>query len=277
MKVLILGSAGQLGNALVGSMAGKHDVTGLSRAEVDVTDRRQVHAAVARCRPHVVLNAAAMTDVDACERDPDLAYRVNALAVRWIAEASDQAGALLAHFSTDFVFSGGKDDGYSEWDDTGPIQLYGSSKLAGEQEARQARRNLVIRTSWLYGGPRKGFVRAILRKASEGHQLEVVTGQVGSPSYTGDVARLTDTLIREGVTGLVHVANAGATSRFEFAKEIVRIAGIDVDVTPLDVPPPSAIARRPRNTSLRTTVLGSLGLSVPTWQEGLYAFFREAA
>jgi len=275
MRLLVFGAGGQLGQALVHTLEASHEVTGFTRAQVDVCDRSQVHSAVARLHPDVVINAAAMTDVDGCERDPGQAYRVNALAVRWMVEAADDIHATLAHVSTDFIFSGEERTGYTEWDLPGPIQTYGASKLAGETEAATARRHLVIRTSWLYGGPERGFVQAILRRASEGHDLDVVIDQVGSPSYTGDVADMARLLLEEGVTGAVHVANAGSVSRYDFAREIVRLAGLHVAVRPLDAPPASVLAARPRNTSLQTAVLTALGRSMPRWQEGLRTFFGE--
>lgn len=275
MRVLVFGAGGQLGQALVRALASCHEVTPLTRQQTDVGDRFQVHTAVSGVHPDVVINAAAMTDVDGCERDPDQAYRVNALAVRWMAEAADRVAATLVHVSTDFVFSGEKGIPYAEWDQPGPIQAYGASKLAGEDEAEGARRHLVIRTSWLYGGPERGFVQAILRRASAGQDLDVVTDQMGSPSYAGDVAGMVRTLLEDGVTGIVHVANTGSVSRYDFAREIVRIAGCHAHVRPLDAPPASALAPRPRDTSLRTVVLEALGRSMPTWQDGLATFLGE--
>jgi dTDP-4-dehydrorhamnose reductase len=234
----------------------------------------RVDEAVDAGRIDVVINAAAMTDVDGCERDETAAYRNNALAARWLAIAAERHKAFLIHVSTDYVFSGEKGSPYHEWDATGPIQTYGSSKLAGEAEVRvHSSRHLIARTSWLYGGPEKGFVRAILRRAKQGEPLRVVVDQAGSPSFTGDVAVGLIDLMEAGVYGTVHLANAGGASRFDLAREIVRQTGLGVDVLPLDVAP-STPAARPRNTSLASLVLGSVGIRMPTWQEGLHAFMQ---
>ena len=276
MRVAIFGAGGQLGQALCAEFQhrGQHDVAAFQKADVDVSDRRQVDGAIDAGHIDVVINAAAMTDVDGCERAEAAAYRSNALAARWLAIAAERHKALLIHVSTDYVFSGEKGSPYHEWDATGPIQAYGASKLAGEAEVRaHSSRHLIARTSWLYGGQEKGFVRAILRRAKQAEPLNVVVDQAGSPSFTGDVAKGLVDLMDAGVYGTVHVANAGGVSRFEFAREILRQVGVAVDVLPLDMAP-TALAARPRNTALASIVMGSVGIRMPTWQEGLQAFMQ---
>lgn len=275
MRVAVFGAGGQLGQALqeVLQHSDRHDVLPFTRADVDVADRAAVDGAVEASRPDVLINVAAMTDVDGCERDQAWAYRCNSLAARWLAVAAERHGALLIHVSTDYVFSGEKGAPYHEWNTTEPIQAYGSSKLAGEGEVRwHCPRHLIVRTSWLYGGPDKGFVRAILRLAKQGDPLHVVADQAGSPSFAGDVARGITGLMDRGAVGTVHVANTGRASRFEFAQEIVRQAGYKVPVQTLETAPVPSVARRPRDTALESLVLDGLGVQMPTWQEGLQAF-----
>lgn len=276
MKIIIFGAGGQLGLAFVKSLSGKHSVSALTKREIDVTDRIAVSEAVNSVRPDVLINAAALTDVDGCERSPDSAYITNGLAVRWQAQAAEGVRALFVQISTDYVFDGRKGSPYHEWDPVGPIQVYGSSKLAGEWEARLLlSRHLIVRTSWLYGGHEKGFLQAVLRQAREGKPLSVVTTQAGSPSFTGDVAKAVGDLIEAGVFGTVHLTNGGRATRYDFAREIVNVAGIDADISPAEVMPPTALAPRPRDTSLRSLVAAAAGVRMRPWQDALEEFIKQ--
>lgn len=278
MRVAIFGAGGQLGQALeeVLQQLGRSDVKAFAKADVDVTDPSAVAAAVQAYRPDVLINAAAMTDVDGCERNEAAAYQVNALAARWLACQAERLGALFIHVSTDYVFDGQKGAPYHEWDAVRPIQAYGHSKQMGEEEVRShCPRHLIVRTSWLYGGSDKGFVRAVLRRAKSGEAPSVVTAQSGSPSYAGDVARGICDLMDKGAVGTVHLSNAGRASRFEFAEEIVRQAGLSVAVLPAGEAPATALAQRPSDTSLTSFVLETVGIRMPSWQEGLQSFIRD--
>ena len=276
MKVVIFGASGQLGRCLAPGWP-HAQVSLFPREVVDVSDLNSVRSAITSEQPDVVINAAAMTDVDGCEKDPNTAFRVNALGPRWLAQEAPRSGALLVQISTDFVFGGRPEGAYHEWDAVRPVQIYGRSKLAGEEEVRGSGcQHLIVRTAWLYGGHARGFVPAILRRALGGQSLRVVEDQVGSPSLTHDVAAGIAKLVASGATGTVHLANAGSVSRFDLAKEILREAGVDVPVSPISSAEISAPALRPSNTSLASFVTPGLGLTMRPWQEALHEFVKEA-
>lgn len=276
MKVAVFGANGQLGQAL--ALQFPHaQLTLLSHKQADISDVQAVRSALSAERPDVVVNVAAMTDVDGCQKDSDTAYRANALGARWLAQEACRSGALLVHVSTDFVFPGRPEGAYHEWDAPCPIQVYGQSKLAGEEEIRGSGcRHLLVRTSWLYGGLGRGFVLAILRKGISGQPLRVVADQVGSPSFTRDVAEGIAKLIALEVTGTVHLANHGSISRFGLAEAILREAGINVSLEPISSEEISAPALRPSDTSLTSFVTSDLGLTMRPWREALHEFVKEA-
>lgn len=276
MRAIVVGAGGQLGQALLQAFQGTGDVRGLTHQALDVADRKAVVNAFQHATVDVVINAAAMTNVDQCELDSDKAFAVNALAVRWLAEACAARGATLVQISTDYVFAGDQDAPYGEWDQTGPIQAYGRSKLAGEVEALfGCQRCLVVRTSWLYGGSEKGFVQAVLRQLRGSETLTVVSDQRGSPSYTRDVAEAVVTLVQNGVSGVTHVTNAGSCSRYELAQEISHCLGRIGTVKPvLTQDMPALAARRPRNTALQSQVCPALGVALRPWQDAIDEFVR---
>ncbi len=276
MRLAVFGASGQLGQVLPPHFP--HAEISLFPSErIDISDLLAVQSAVSAVRPDVVINAAAMTDVDGCEKDPEAAFRANALGPRWLAQEVSRSGALLVQVSTDFVFPGRPEGSYHEWDIAHPVQVYGQSKLAGEEEVRSSGcRHLIVRTAWLYGGFDRGFVLAILRKALAGQSLRVVVDQVGSPSFTHDIAGGIAKLLALGVTGTVHLANHGSVSRFGLAEVILREAGIDVPLEPISSEEISAPALRPADTSLTSFVTSGLGLAMRPWHEALHEFVKEA-
>ncbi len=276
MKVTVIGAGGQLGRALIDSFQDSAEVHGFAHEDLDVTCRRDVLGALETAGPDVVVNAAAMTDVDGCELKTAAAFAVNTLAVRWFAEACLISGARLVQISTDYVFSGDQEVPYQEWDPPGPLQVYGRSKLAGECEAISGcPGSLIVRTSWLYGGSERGFVQAVLRKLHAASTLRVVTDQRGSPSYTRDVAQAIAQMVQIGVTGVTHVTNGGSCSRYELAQEIAHCAGTGAVVEPVrtvDLQP--SAARRPPNTALESLVCPAVGVVLRPWQEAIDEFVR---
>ncbi|MCY4272074.1 MAG: dTDP-4-dehydrorhamnose reductase [bacterium] len=265
MRVLVTGAAGQLGREVAARFAASgHEVVAASRRDLDVSRRGQVLGAAGSIRPDVLVNCAAHTAVDACETDPAPAYEVNAWAVRHLAEASRRFGAHLCHVSTDYVFSGDKDQPYHEWDRPDPRSAYGASKLAGEREAGEAA--TLVRTSWLCGRHGSNAVGTVLRLAAEGGPLRFVADQRGSPSFAPDVAAVIERLCAHRMPGLYHVANQGQVSRYQFAREILAAAGHDADrvvpITTAELKPPRA-APRPANSALENRALGLAGLARP--------------
>lgn len=265
MRVLITGAGGQLGHdcRLVCEAAGD-EVLAADRATLDVTDRDAVLGTIHTFRPNAVLNCATWTAVDACESDPERAFRANALSARWIAEACAQTDAHLVHVSTDYVFDGTKVEPYHEWDDTNPRSVYGASKAAGEREVVQAGIGATIaRTSWLCGEYGPNMVKTILRLAGERDSLTFVDDQKGHPTFTADLALVLRRLAVDRRSGVHHTTNAGAVSWFEFAQAVVAASGKDPQmVRPCatsDLQPPRP-APRPTNSVLDNAVMRAAGL-----------------
>lgn len=261
MRILITGGKGMLGQDLTQVLSSRHEVVALGRPELDVTDAGGVHQSVSRLTPEVVIHCGAWTAVDACEADPELAYRVNALGTRHVALACRNMGAAMAYISTDYVFDGAKPGPYLEWDRPNPLSVYGASKLAGEQEVQHLlSRYWVIRTSWLYGLGGPNFVRTILAKGEAGEPLRVVDDQIGAPTFTLDLARGVDSIVSEPLYGVWHLTNGGSCSWYDFASTILRLAGLrDVPLHRIDSDQLGRPAERPRNSVLRNFVWESQG------------------
>jgi dTDP-4-dehydrorhamnose reductase len=265
VRVLITGAGGQLGRDLVGAFDG-WDVVAADRRRLDVGDRDEVLGAITTLRPDVVVHAAAWTAVDACEGDPDRAFRVNALGSRHVADGCRRVGAHLCALSTDYVFDGTGTDPYREWDAVNPLSVYGRSKLAGEQEALAlAPGAAVVRTSWLCGAGGPNFVRTMVRLAGEGNEVKVVDDQRGCPTFTADLAGLVRRLAAARLPGLFHATNQGATTWWALARDVFGLAGADaalvVPIPTRDLDPPRP-APRPANSVLDNAALRLSGLDL---------------
>jgi len=262
MRVLVTGAAGQLGRELVDAFA-THEVVACDHATLDVGDRDLVFAAVTGARPDAVVHAAAWTDVDGCEGYPDRAWRVNALGTRHVAQAARLVGARVCYVSTDYVFDGTATRPYTEWDATGPLSVYGRSKLGGEAELGPD--DTVVRTSWVCGRHGRNFVRTVVDRAARGLDLKVVDDQHGCFTLASDLAGVIRRLIVERRPGVFHVTNQGATTWYRVARDALSIAGLDPGlaqpITTRELDPPRAAPRPPfavlDNTALR---LGDLPL-----------------
>jgi len=265
VRVLVTGAAGQLGRDVVlASERAGDDVTACDRAHLDVSDRDAVLGAITSLRPRAVIHCAAWTAVDACESDPQRAMAANAVAVRWVAEGCRRAGAHLVTLSTDYVFDGTQAEPYAEWDVPSPLGAYGRSKLAGEQEAREAGIGAtVVRTSWVCGEDGANIVKTVLRLANERADLAFVDDQRGCPTFTADLAPVLRRLAVDRRPGLHHVTNQGAVSWYEFAREVVTAAGRDPamvrPISTIELQPPRP-APRPANSVLDNAVLRLSGL-----------------
>lgn len=261
MRILITGANGQLGTDLVrlADSERHHEVIALGHNELDVGDRDAVMSAVTSLAPALVVHAAAWTAVDACESDPDRAWKVNALGCRYVAEATARVAAHLVAVSTDYVFDGTSPEPYREWDRPNPLGAYGRSKLGGEHEVASCLHGAtIVRTSWVCGAHGSNMVKTILRIASSGGPMKFVDDQRGCPTFTDDLAGM---LLRLGLGrhgGLFHVTNQGATSWFGFARAVLEAAGLDpsrvepISTGELDPPRP---APRPANSVLDNSAL----------------------
>jgi len=254
LKILVLGAKGMLGCDLHRHFEAVHEVTALDSSSCDITSPEECRRVIRDLSPDVVVNAAAYTNVDGCETDRERCFLVNAEGVKNIALACRGRGALIVHFSTDYVFDGTGRTPYREDDATNPINAYGASKLQGERFlAEYADRWLLLRTSWLYGAHGKNFVAAILAKAATADHLEVVSDQIGSPTFAGDLAWAAGVLIGKKKTGVYHLANDGRCSWHEFACKILEFAGkSDISVKPIHSEELKRAAARPAWSVLST-------------------------
>ena len=279
MKILILGHKGMLGSDLMLRLMTAHDVTGRDVDAFDIVSADDCGRVVAECSPEVVINAAAYTNVDGCEANRERCFAVNAAGVKNVALACRGRGITLVHFSTDYVFDGRKRTPYVEEDLPAPLNVYGASKWEGEQFLRDlAERSILIRTAWLYGSHGNNFVKTILEKAATVKTLEVVDDQIGSPTYTRDLAAAVEFLIEGGHTGIFHVTNRGRCSWYEFARKIVQYAGMDdVTIRPIGTEKLARPALRPSWSVLNCRKFTAVsGMTLPLWQSALRDYLKQA-
>lgn len=294
VKVAVTGDGGQVGRELNRAdwllpltEAGMSDaeVVGFDVAELDITDRHAVLAVMARERPDVIVNAAAYTAVDRAEDEPEQAMAVNATAVGHLAEAANRCDAMLIHISTDYVFDGSKDGWYVETDSANPLGVYGRTKLAGEQQALQADRSMVLRTAWVYGALGSNFVTTMLRLARERDEIGVVADQIGCPTAAADIAATIVKLVAATHGGrdhpanrLYHLASPTAVSWFDLAKAVFAASrsGYGGVCRPLTTAQYPTRATRPANSRLDCTRLASdFGIELPPLEQSLKSVVAE--
>lgn len=272
MTILVLGAKGMLGRDLVPILLTQHQVLGLDIEELDIQDEKAVNEELQKIRPNLVINAAAYTDVDQSEFEPEKAFSINANGARNVATACAKTGARMIHLSTDYVFDGQSPRPYREEDPPNPLNVYGASKLQGERLIQQILKDsLIIRTAWLYGPHGRNFVKAILGQVDQKKEIRVVNDQRGSPTYTKDLSRAILHLIPTGARGIVHVTNSESCSWFEFAQEILYVKGVEgITAVPISSTELKRPARRPANSVLDCSRYNALtGQTMRSWKEGL--------
>ncbi|AUT60276.1 dTDP-4-dehydrorhamnose reductase [Paraburkholderia terrae] len=278
--ILVTGVTGQVGAELLVRLNPAWRVIGVDRNGLDLSDLHQIRRVVADVRPTVILNGAAYTAVDKAESDAQTAMRINGEAPGVLAEEARKIGALLVHYSTDYVFDGAKDDAYVESDQPNPLNVYGATKLAGEHAIEQAGGAwVVLRTSWVYGAHGKNFLLTMLRLAEQKRELSIVADQFGAPTWARMIADLTARMLEEtpgevwaGRSGVYHLTAAGSTSWAGFAEAIFEHAGLTArpKVVPIGTSEYPTPARRPRNSRLSCTKLAeTFGIRVPGWDDEL--------
>jgi dTDP-4-dehydrorhamnose reductase len=283
MRVLITGAAGQLGTVLAAAMrASGHDVLGLTLDEVDITNHDAVMRVAREFGPEVVANCAAFTDVDGAEDRAVEALEVNAFAVRSLARAAAGHGAVLVHYSTDFVFEGevSREVPYTEEDQPNPQSVYAASKLLGEWLAADAPRHYVFRVESLFGGsPARSSVDKIIDALSAGHEARVFADRIVSPSYVVDVAAASVAALASGIPhGLYHCVNGGRATWLELGREIAKLGGFDPALlVPVKVADVKLKAKRPQYCALSNAKLAAAGIGMPTWQDAVARYVRNAA
>ena len=252
MKVLITGSNGMLGHDLIEVLKDKHELILTTSKTLDVTDRDKTIEIIKENNPDIVINSAAYTDVDGCEINRDLAYAVNGEGVRNLSLACRQADCPLVHISTDYVFDGTARDPIAEDGEIGPISIYGKSKLEGEKAIQEILdKYFIVRTAWLYGINGKNFPKTMLELAENHPEITVVYDEVGTPTYTPDLAWGISQLIETDLYGIYHLTNSGSCSWCEFARYIFEIADRDVKVIPVTASEFSRPAPRPSYSVLK--------------------------
>lgn len=282
-RYVLIGAAGQLGSDLVRTFDGAGALLPLTHRDIDILDAPRAAERLAALRPTHVINTAAWNLVDRAEDEPQAAFALNRDAVGTLAATCDRLGATLVHFSTDYVFDGGKRTPYAEDDTPNPLSAYGESKLGGERLARErCGRTFVIRVAALFGvagSSGKGganFVETMLRAAAAGRALRVVTDQITAPSYTRDVARAVWRILGNGRHGIYHVTGSGETSWYEFAREIFRRERVAPALTGVTAEEFGARAKRPLYSVLSHGALRALGHAAPpSWTDGLTAYLAE--
>ena len=270
MKLLVTGRNGQVGWELARALAPLGEITSCDRAQLDLSDPGRIVSVVLAARPDVIVNAAAYTTVDRAESEPELARAINATAPGILAEEARRSGALLVHYSTDYVFDGAKPVPYTEDDAANPLNVYGRTKLEGERAVRDSGcRHLIFRTAWVYGPRGRNFLLTMLRLAKEGAELRVVDDQIGAPTSSAAIAEATARVLSQApeASGLYHLTAAGQTSWCGFAGAIMKKAGLRVKTTPIPSSEYPTPARRPLNSVLSNEKLKrTFGFSPRAWE-----------
>lgn len=278
MKVLVTGARGQLGQDVLCLLENQTwEVFGFGREELDITNEEKVREKVLFIKPNIIIHTAAYTQVDQAESDEETAFKVNAEGTKYLAQAAEAVGAKFCYVSTDYVFDGTKNEPYKIDDQTNPQTVYGRSKLVGEQYTQEyCSKGYIVRTSWVFGLYGNNFVKTMLRLAEEKNELGVVHDQVGSPTYTTDLARFIINLVQTDKYGIYHGSNSGVCSWYEFAKEIFEQSKIEIAVNPLtteDFPRP---AERPKYSVLNKGMVEDNGFEAfQDWKEALKDFLKK--
>ncbi|OGU21211.1 MAG: dTDP-4-dehydrorhamnose reductase [Geobacteraceae bacterium GWF2_54_21] len=271
--ILVVGANGMLGRDLMDLLGDR--ARGVDIDEIDITSIESVLKVVSEFKPDTVINCAAYTDVDGCEANSEKAMEVNGEGVGYLAMACREIGALLVQISTDYVFDGGKGSPYQEYDAPHPLSIYGESKLAGEMNAAFSPEHLIVRTQWLYGLHGKNFVETMLRLGAEKDQLSVVDDQIGSPTWTVDLAKAIIALVDKGCRGIYHAANSDFCSWNGFAKAIFEESGLTVSVVPMTTVELNRPARRPLYSTLDCgRLVADSGFEPQPWRQALKEYLK---
>ena len=277
LKVWIVGSEGQIGEA-INEMLNPLEIEALNtdKNELDITQTDEVLRFGEINRPDVIINCAGLTDVELCEKEPENAFRVNALGARNLSIVARKTGAKMVQLSTDDVFDGFGKKPYTEFDNTNPITVYGKSKLAGERYVKEfTHKHFIIRSNWVYGTG-NNFVNRVLASADEGQALSVAEDQYGSPTSARDLARIILYLIRTNEYGTYHATCKGVCSRYEFAKEVLRLSGKKEQLNPVPTPQSDLSSARPAYAVLDNFILRIIDVyDMPDWKESLAEFMKE--
>jgi dTDP-4-dehydrorhamnose reductase len=277
LRLLLTGRTGQVGWELERLLSPLGELFAFDRPGLDLADGHAITSRMREVRPNVVVNAAAYTAVDGAESERDLVMKINASAPGILAEECKSLGALLVHYSTDYVFDGTKKQAYDELDPPNPLNVYGLSKLEGEKAIRATGcAHIILRTAWVYGARGRNFLRTMLRLASEGKPLRIVNDQFGAPTWSREIAQVTACVLarmqpdQRDAKSTYHLAAGGRTTWFDFARRIFELGGVPAKVIAIDSQEYPTPAARPKNSTLDCRKLQlDFGLSIPAWERGV--------
>lgn len=276
MKITIFGGTGMLGHDLLKALGNDYEVTSFGSKDLDITDLEAVYSQIKINRPDVVINTAALTDVDRCELEPDVAFKVNAMGPKNIAIACGDHNVKLVHISTDYVFDGVKDRPYTEFDPVNPVNSYGRSKAAGEDFVRGlARRHAIIRTAWVFGERRSHFVDYVANCLINGDEITAVQDMVSSPTYAHDLAKAVIKIALSNESGTFHAVNKGYCSRVQMVDEIMKIMRKASRVVVVSQSQWKRPAKRPVFSALKNYHMGLVNIDdMPGWRDALKRYIR---
>ena len=277
MKVLVTGVKGQLGYDVVKDLEKRgHQPIGVDRDEMDLMDNEAIRTFIMNLKPEAIIHCAAYTAVDKAEEEVETCYQINAESVKVISECAKELDVKLIYISTDYVFDGTKEGEYVETDLPNPINVYGASKLKGEQYVQTLlEKYYIVRISWVFGVNGNNFIKTMRRLGSERDELNIINDQVGSPTYTADLAPLLVDMMETDKYGIYHVTNEETCSWYEFANEIFKQSGIEVKTNPITTDQYPTAAKRPMNSRMSKAKLKANGFNLlPTWQEALAHYLK---
>lgn len=277
MKYLITGVNGQLGYDINKELndRGYKDILVPSRDMLDITDKKMVEKIVLGYKPDIIFHCAAYTAVDKAEDEKEKCYDINVNGTYYLVDVAKKIGAKIIYISTDYVFDGTKDGIYEVDDSACPVNYYGMTKFLGEREILKYNNSVIVRISWVFGINGKNFIKTMLRLATTNKSINVIDDQVGSPTYTKDLARLLVDMALSDITGIYHATNEGYCSWYEFAKYIFEVSNIDIEVKSIKTTQYKTRAKRPMNSRLSKDKLDSVNLKrLPNWQDAVKRYLR---
>lgn len=277
MKVLVTGVKGQLGYDVVKDLEKRgHQPIGVDRDEMDLMDNEAIRTFIMNLKPEAIIHCAAYTAVDKAEEEVETCYQINAESVKVISECAKELDVKLIYISTDYVFDGTKEGEYVETDLPNPINVYGASKLKGEQYVQTLlEKYYIVRISWVFGVNGNNFIKTMRRLGSERDELNIINDQVGSPTYTADLAPLLVDMMETDKYGIYHVTNEETCSWYEFANEIFKQSRIEVKTNPITTDQYPTAAKRPMNSRMSKAKLKANGFNLlPTWQQALAHYLK---
>ena len=277
MKLLVTGVKGQLGHDIVKECQKRNiEAVGVDVDEMDITNAKQVDKVIKKNKYDAVVHCAAWTAVDKAEDEIDACTKVNVVGTKNIVKVCKELDIPLMYFSTDYVFDGQGESEWKEYDERHPLNVYGQTKYEGELAVQTLNRYFIVRIAWVFGVNGNNFIKTMLRLGKAHGAVSVVNDQIGSPTYTYDLAKLCVQMIQTNKYGIYHATNEGLCSWYEFACEIFKQAGMNVEVTPVDSTKFPAKAKIPNNSRMSKTMLDKNGFDrLPTWQDALSRYLKE--